>query len=49
MIWSMLLTTVTDLDNPLALVALVSVVAMLVVGQCVRYLCLVLSKKEGKE
>jgi len=44
----MIISAVLTTDNPLALVALVSVVAMLVVAQCVRYFFLAFSKKEDK-
>lgn len=45
--WSVLISTVSSIENPLVVVAIVSMVAMVVVGQCVRYVCQVLSRKEG--
>jgi hypothetical protein len=48
MTWSIIISTLSSIDNPIVLIALVSVVALLVVAQCVRSLCNALTKEKNQ-
>lgn len=45
--WTQLITALSN-ANPMVLIAAVSVVALVVVGQCVRHMCKAFGTKGGK-